>query len=96
MATRTLETFWNYLQDHVMLLSVTFALYFVMLWIVSRTQQTVYSLSTPKTDDKPDVPRVYYDNSNLFSRSIDRFRALPHGIELVFRGYKMVTSKRDY
>lgn len=40
---------------------------------------------------KTDLPRVYLNDSNWFRRLIDPLAAFSHGIEVVSKGYKMVT-----
>lgn len=43
---------------------------------------------------KVNVPRLYLDSSNWLARSIDSFRAIRHGTELILRGYKLVTNSQ--
>ena len=73
--------------------SFTLAIYLLFLWIVSSKVLLVNYLLICQNEE---IPRVYLSDTNWFERSIDCFRTISGGFDIVLKGYKRVLPFMDF
>jgi hypothetical protein len=78
-------------RNHIWVVPVVVCtVYYLTAWLIR--SEMVMSFSESLANTQMNLPRVYLSDSNWFDRSIDVFRTVLGGFEIIEKGYKMVST----